>query len=784
MSWVLWDIITPLLLAFALGLILGWLLWRWRRKQITTDMVEAAAQSVEGAESLSADASGSQAGEGSAEKMESINAVLIAERDEAVQRANAAESSLSEAQVEILKLKTELPDDEAESAGIAASSKLSDEEIDSSEKFQNLVTLLAKEQEQRAEVDLALAEANERYELMERELAKVKDAAAESSEAELATLQEDLDLSQKVIEEKEKEYLDSVIEMEKQIEDRDERIATLETTIAQAADTTTDDDAPDASDRVDTEARATDDLQSDDSSGGPVDQSSMNPSGTDEKDADASQSADNSKPVTTEASGAEESAVSESGEEKQQPGQDNGTVTQDGLSETQSEAAVESQAPVSDGPRQAASVRKSEALISPATAAEIAVALAEEFDIDRDEDPQPVLAPVENTSVDDDRSASETTAAVGGQGAAANEETTQDAQQQEGAVEDAVAQIVQLEEDTADEDTTQVQRPQEGTGEEDVAQVAQLKEDTTNEDTVQGEQPHEGTAEEDVAQVAQLSENTTNEDTVQIEQPRESAVEDAVAQVAQLEEGTENENENRVEQSEEFPVDDTASESTPPADERSTELNVDVAAVDDEAANPDHNDLADATDQDQLRAFDRKEDNATVPDLRSSSDDANATTSATIEDTKQTSSVDEADANNAGGEESVVARKRKGNSSADSANSAKKGGVKKKPTRKKKAKKSNTNGYAPVAWEVPSRAPTENNRDQLTDIKGVGPVLEGLLHDSGIYYFKQIALLDKDGINELQEQIPQFPGRIKRDKWVSQAKTLHRQKYGVAAKNP
>ena len=724
MSWVLWDIITPLLLAFALGLILGWLLWRWRRKQITTDMVEAAAQSVEGAESLSADASGSQAGEGSAEKMESINAVLIAERDEAVQRANAAESSLSEAQVEILKLKTELPDDEAESAGIAASSKLSDEEIDSSEKFQNLVTLLAKEQEQRAEVDLALAEANERYELMERELAKVKDAAAESSEAELATLQEDLDLSQKVIEEKEKEYLDSVIEMEKQIEDRDERIATLETTIAQAADTTTDDDAPDASDRVDTEARATDDVQSDDSSGGPVDQSSMNPSGTDEKDADASQSADNSKPVTTEASGAEESAVSESGEEKQQPGQDNGTVTQDGLSETQSEAAVESQAPVSDGPRQAASVRKSEALISPATAAEIAVALAEEFDIDRDEDPQPVLAPVENTSVDDDRSASETTAAVGGQGAAANEETTQDAQQQE------------------------------------------------------------GTAEEDVAQVAQLSENTTNEDTVQIEQPRESAVEDAVAQVAQLEEGTENENENRVEQSEEFPVDDTASESTPPADERSTELNVDVAAVDDEAANPDHNDLADATDEDQLRAFDRKEDNATVPDLRSSSDDANATTSATIEDTKQTSSVDEADANNAGGEESVVARKRKGNSSADSANSAKKGGVKKKPTRKKKAKKSNTNGYAPVAWEVPSRAPTENNRDQLTDIKGVGPVLEGLLHDSGIYYFKQIALLDKDGINELQEQIPQFPGRIKRDKWVSQAKTLHRQKYGVAAKNP
>ena len=105
--------------------------------------------------------------------------------------------------------------------------------------------------------------------------------------------------------------------------------------------------------------------------------------------------------------------------------------------------------------------------------------------------------------------------------------------------------------------------------------------------------------------------------------------------------------------------------------------------------------------------------------------------------------------------------------------------------KKKRAsrKKTNANGYTPTAWEVPPRAPSEKNRDQLTDIKGVGPVLEGKLHEAGIYYFKQVALLDKDGVIELQEQIPQFPGRIKRDKWVSQAKSLHRKKYGVAAKN-
>ena len=259
-----------------------------------------------------------------------------------------------------------------------------------------------------------------------------------------------------------------------------------------------------------------------------------------------------------------------------------------------------------------------------------------------------------------------------------------------------------------------------------------------------------------------MEEDTANEDTEQVEQPKEA---------------TDNEIANEAEQSAEITADDTASEKTPPADEQSTELNVDVATVDNEVASPDHSDQADATDEDRVVAFDRKEDNVTKPELPATSDDASANTSTTIEDTKPTSSTDNADEKNSGEKKSVVAKKSKGNSSGKSAN---KGSAKKKPTKKKK--KSNANGYAPVAWEVPSRAPTENNRDKLTDIKGVGPVLEGLLHDSGIYYFKQVALLDKDGVNELQEQIPQFPGRIKRDKWVSQAKTLHRRKYGEAAK--
>jgi len=86
------------------------------------------------------------------------------------------------------------------------------------------------------------------------------------------------------------------------------------------------------------------------------------------------------------------------------------------------------------------------------------------------------------------------------------------------------------------------------------------------------------------------------------------------------------------------------------------------------------------------------------------------------------------------------------------------------------------NGYKPTGWSVPDTAPATEERDKLTDIKGVGKVLEKILHDCGIYYFHQLANLDKNGMEELQEQIPQFPGRIQRDRWVQQAKKLHKEK--------
>ena len=41
MLWVLWDIVLPLIAAFLLGLFIGWMLWRWRRKRIDADGLSA-----------------------------------------------------------------------------------------------------------------------------------------------------------------------------------------------------------------------------------------------------------------------------------------------------------------------------------------------------------------------------------------------------------------------------------------------------------------------------------------------------------------------------------------------------------------------------------------------------------------------------------------------------------------------------------------------------------------------------------------------------------------------
>ena len=67
--------------------------------------------------------------------------------------------------------------------------------------------------------------------------------------------------------------------------------------------------------------------------------------------------------------------------------------------------------------------------------------------------------------------------------------------------------------------------------------------------------------------------------------------------------------------------------------------------------------------------------------------------------------------------------------------------------------------------------PREGGKDNLQLIKGIGQVLEPLLNETGIYHFDQIANLTEEEIVWLDNAMD-FPGRIKREAWVSQAKDL------------
>ena len=68
-------------------------------------------------------------------------------------------------------------------------------------------------------------------------------------------------------------------------------------------------------------------------------------------------------------------------------------------------------------------------------------------------------------------------------------------------------------------------------------------------------------------------------------------------------------------------------------------------------------------------------------------------------------------------------------------------------------------------------AAREGGPDDLKQIKGVGPKLEGILHDMGIFHFDQIAAWTPNEVAWVDDRL-QFKGRIDRDGWIEQAKIL------------
>jgi len=92
--------------------------------------------------------------------------------------------------------------------------------------------------------------------------------------------------------------------------------------------------------------------------------------------------------------------------------------------------------------------------------------------------------------------------------------------------------------------------------------------------------------------------------------------------------------------------------------------------------------------------------------------------------------------------------------------------------------------YRQIVVDIEQHAPpplldAPGTPDDLKLIVGVGPVIERMLYQLGIATYRQIARWSERDIDDVDARLPEFPGRIRRDGWVTQARALHQSKYGV-----
>jgi predicted flap endonuclease-1-like 5' DNA nuclease len=74
----------------------------------------------------------------------------------------------------------------------------------------------------------------------------------------------------------------------------------------------------------------------------------------------------------------------------------------------------------------------------------------------------------------------------------------------------------------------------------------------------------------------------------------------------------------------------------------------------------------------------------------------------------------------------------------------------------------------------------DGEADDLTEIVGIGKVFEEMLHELGIFHFRQIAAFGPGDVARINSELKEFRGRIEHDDWIGQAKELHFKKYGSA----
>ncbi|MGJ8625456.1 MAG: NADH-quinone oxidoreductase subunit E [Sulfitobacter sp.] len=70
------------------------------------------------------------------------------------------------------------------------------------------------------------------------------------------------------------------------------------------------------------------------------------------------------------------------------------------------------------------------------------------------------------------------------------------------------------------------------------------------------------------------------------------------------------------------------------------------------------------------------------------------------------------------------------------------------------------------------KAPRKAGADDLKLIKGIGPKLEALVNSMGFYHYDQIAKWGADEVAWVDQNLEGFKGRVTRDTWVDQARSL------------
>ena len=104
-----------------------------------------------------------------------------------------------------------------------------------------------------------------------------------------------------------------------------------------------------------------------------------------------------------------------------------------------------------------------------------------------------------------------------------------------------------------------------------------------------------------------------------------------------------------------------------------------------------------------------------------------------------------------------------------------------KKLKNKSAKRKQKNAWQKGTTKLGT--PGSDHKDDLTAINGIGPKIEKVLNKLGIKSWEQLACMSAAEVTMVDQALEDFPGRIKRDKWVSQAKAIIRNGHRPVKKN-